>query len=199
MAMIQQQKHTEEGLPLFLLPQAPLEVTVDVPKTVKTTDATDSPVMVTEQVPHLNADGEQVEYEVTRSEEQEDGSITQVGTGQWLKCWDTIEVQAQDDEGHLLFWTTVTEQETRLEPQPDLEITAEDEQYTEDLKPALEWVDVPEEPAPPAVPTPEQLRLNALEDAQKDLKRSIQLNEEKVDATTGNLGDFMDFYFSQTP
>jgi hypothetical protein len=200
----------ESGLPLFLLPQEDLEIEDTILSRIKTTDVTDEPVMTTTQVPHIDpVTEEQMAYEATRQEPiyedviDEDDNVTQVivgyetvGTGQFIFCWTTEEIQETNNDGDPLYWTTVEEPIVRYEPQVSVEITEEDERYVEGLEPVYELTPLPENPTTEPTPTPDQVRLVALESAQQELKTKIQLTGEKVDTTTGNLGDFMDFYFS---
>lgn len=160
-----------EGRALYLLPRPDLEIEYTISRTIKTTEVTDRPVMITAQVPLLDGEGVQQEYEVTRpvyeqipiTDEDDnvigyrDGDVTgQEGTGQYLKLWTTEEQQETDGEGAALYWATIEEPATRYEPQPPLEITADDPSYVEGLEPAYDLVPVPPEQPIPQPPTPEE-------------------------------------------
>jgi hypothetical protein len=143
-----------EGNALYLLPQEDVEHFDEVPIRTKVTENTGEPVMVpkVEQVPILNEDSTQKEYEVTRTVEimktvtDEEGNTSEVGTGeyiqeptgQWLKCFviETSEVQDTDSAGQLLFWKGDVGLVSRMEPQAPLEITAADPDYIEGLEAA---------------------------------------------------------------
>lgn len=170
-------KLNADGKPLYLLPQPDLEVAYTVPVTVKTTDVTDHPVMVPQQVPLLDENGVQKTYEVTQPEPiiqtttDADGNVTetitgyeQVGTGQWLPISLVTQIQEEGPNGPL-YWGTVEEPATRFEPQPPLEITEDDPQYVEGLEPAYEEVPDPEpEPTPQPEPAPSlEQRIEKLE------------------------------------
>jgi hypothetical protein len=132
--------------------------------------------MTSDKVPLLNENGEQRSYEVTRTEPitemqmQEDGTeievITgyeQVGTGQFLQIFTSVEVQETDSEGNLLYWGVVEDPAVRYEPQPSIEITEDDERFVEGLEQAVVLVPIPEEPSVPQIPSLVE-RVTALED-----------------------------------
>lgn len=101
------------------------------------TEVTDEPVMETVETEN----GETADVQKKDAE----GNLLywgQVGTGQVLKCWtvEEQEVQKKDEHGQLLYAATEKQAETVVEPQPDLEILASDDRYTDDLEP----VQVPE-------------------------------------------------------
>lgn len=157
-------KKDEQGNQLYLCPQPDEEVSYTVTAVEKSTQDTGNPVMTTKQVPHLTPDGDQMTYEMTQSEVQEDGSVIQVGTGQFIKVFTTEEVQETDAEGAPLFWLNVEEILTRFDPRPDKEITAEDPEYIEGLQEAYEFI--PILPPPPDFEKALSDKLSYLEVAQ---------------------------------
>jgi hypothetical protein len=186
---IQQQKYSEEGKPLFLLPQPSKEVISQVSRPVKTTEVSDSPVMIAEKVPMVGMDGIQMTYEVTTMELMGDGTFQQVGTGQFLPIFTTQEAQEKDEDDNPLYWNTVLEDVTSYEAQAPKEITEDDPDYIEGLEPVYEWVDLPDPPAPPIILTPDQQKIASLQDENKILR-------DQLTATSSDLQAFMDYYFS---
>lgn len=157
------------GSPLYLLPQPDTEEAYTAPlPSIQTTENTGVPVMIVKQVPHLDANGVQMTYEVTQAEEQADGSFLQVGTGQFLKLFVTAEEQNTDSSGQPLYWKA--EQETRYQsiPQPPLEIAASDARYTADLEAA--YVLTAYTPPPPPI---EDVRSQKIAELQVARDRAI--------------------------
>ncbi|MDP5275267.1 hypothetical protein Q5Y73_14210, partial [Chengkuizengella sp. 2205SS18-9] len=108
--IIQQHKTDEEGNLLYLLPQEPLEVVEQIPKTIETTETTDDPVMIKKpyRVPVLNENGVQKQYEQTVR-----GETTEVTDEPIMeKVWDEVnelynDVQKVDEDGNPLYWGLV--------------------------------------------------------------------------------------------
>lgn len=219
-------KRTEDGEQLYTLPQPDLEIRTPFTRRVESTEVTEEPILIEQRtkVPLLDAEGEHMSYvptmpaEVTedtgnpvmiRNDEGEEvqkvddegnklyyGHVPIPGASPILCCtMEVAEVQKTDEDGNLLYWKTVEEDLVSYVSQEPLEITADDEQYIEGLELAYVYTPLPAAPADPAVSADE--RLNQLEQAQKELKRDMQVTGEKVDTTTGSLGDFMEFYFNQ--
>lgn len=105
------------------------------------------------------------------------------------------EVQKTDGDGALLYWNTVEETQTTYTPQEPLEITQEDERYTEDLEEAYELLPY-ETPEPQVAPSLTD-RLSAMERAQSELQAAASVARDKVDSTSADLQAFMDYTFSQ--
>lgn len=182
-------------------------------------------VAVRNTVPHLDTEGVQVSYIPTVPGEvledtgepimvpDDEGTLVQktdeqdrplfmgqvphpAGEAARIFCTtvEEVEVQKTDADGDdLLYWNTVEDEAVTYEPQEPLEITQDDERYTEDLEEAF-VLEPYELPAAPVTMTAEQ-RLSELEAAHKDVKRTVQINGEKVDATSADLQAFMDYTF----
>jgi hypothetical protein len=135
-------KVNEEGKQLFLLPQNPLVEEIGKEIQVETIEVTETPVLiqVERKVPLLDENKKQVKYEVTTLDEE---TGEQVGTGQFIYCFTTEidEVQKTDENGLKLFYKTETVAEEISTPQPDLEITSDDEKFEEGLEKAQILVD----------------------------------------------------------
>lgn len=112
---------------------------VTYPVTVRgeTTEVTDEPVMIMV----TTEDG-------TTSEEQkkdDNGNLLywgQVPTGQVLDCYTSkeVEIQKTDSNGQLLYYTTETDVETQTIENPPLEITVDDERYSDGLEKVTETI-----------------------------------------------------------
>jgi hypothetical protein len=165
-----------DGKQLYLLPQPDLEVNYTIPRSVKTTEVTDHPVMTAHKVP-LMENGVQKRYEVTRTVElteevtDAEGNVstvvtgyTQEPTGQFLDLFTTEEIQETDEQGNALYWGVVEDPAVRYEPQEPKEITEDDPEYVEGLEQVAELVPIPSEPSAPQMPTIED-RVTALEGA----------------------------------
>jgi hypothetical protein len=187
--MIQQQpKLSEEGKPLFLLPQPSRGVVSTVSRPIKSTVESEHPVITTQRVPLLGPDGKQKSYEMTTEETLGDGTTRQVGTGYVIPLWLTEEVQEQDTEGNPLYWNTIEEEIISYEAQAPKEITADDPDYIEELEMVYEEIEVPDPPITPAPPSLES-QLRAENKALKDQLSSV----------SADLQSFMDYYFSENP
>jgi hypothetical protein len=144
---------------LYLLPQEPLEVVEDRFKDVQTTEVTDRPVKVTvtRKVPLLDADGEQVRYEVlkeqvTPAEFDTTGKTPKlltaevremVPTGIFRDCYVVSEegeeeVHKTDTDGNPLYLKAVNTPVTVQVAQEPLEITEADERFRDGLERASE-------------------------------------------------------------
>lgn len=132
-------KKDAAGKQLYLLPQDPLETDVQVTTAIESTNVTDKPVMIenVKKVPLLDADGKQIQYEVTTFDEE---TQEQAGTGVFLPCFttETEQIQKTDADGNLLYFKDETTTEKQSTPQDPLEITADDPQYTDSLEEATE-------------------------------------------------------------
>jgi hypothetical protein len=139
----------DSGRQLFVLPREPLVDEVGKHVQIETIENTGSPVLVEvlKQVPILDQNNHQVEYELTQivvtpavideetGEVIEEEKVEQVGTGQFIKCF-TIEVeeeQKRDESGLKLFYKDEVVMETVVTPQEDLAVTEDDERYVEGL------------------------------------------------------------------
>jgi hypothetical protein len=101
----------------------------------KVTDVTDEPVMVA-VVNEETGETQQVQ------ETDENGNLLywgQVPVGDPVQCYTTeqVEVQKVDVNGKKIYQKEVEQEVVTQEPQPDLEITNQDERYVEDLEKAL--------------------------------------------------------------
>ena len=157
-------KLNEEGKPLYLLPQEPLVEEIGEERLIETTKDTGNPVMikVLKKVPLLNENNKQVKYEkkvVGETKEdtgnpvmildEETGELVQktdengnplfyglVGTGEFIKCYTTDEVEEQkkDKYGRPLFYDTEIVMVEKVTEQPPIEITEDDERFHEGLE-----------------------------------------------------------------
>jgi len=103
----------------------------------ETTEVTEEPVMI-----KVEQDEEVIEQQKT----DEDGNLLywgQVGTGQMIDCYTVEQIlnQKENLEGDPLYYKEVTESITTYEDQEPLEITQDDEQWTEELAPSLEDIE----------------------------------------------------------
>ncbi|NDI34699.1 hypothetical protein EPK97_07985 [Chengkuizengella sediminis] len=105
----------------------------------ETTEVTDEPLMekVWDEENEVYNDVHKVD---------EDGTLLywgQVGTGQMINCYTVEQIlnQKEDPEGNLLYYKEVTETSITYEDQEPLEITQDDERWTEELAPALEDIE----------------------------------------------------------
>ena len=157
-------KLNEEGKPLYLLPQEPLVEEIGEERLIETTEDTGNPVMtkVLKKVPLLNENNKQVKYEKKVVGEttddtgnpvmildEETGELVQktdkngnplfyglVGTGEFIKCYTTEEVEEQkkDKYGRPLFYDTEIVMVEKVTEQPPIEITEDDERFHEGLE-----------------------------------------------------------------
>lgn len=145
-----------ESRALYLLPQEPLEVTQDRFEDIQTTEVTDRPVMrtVARKLPLLDADGNQVRYEVfeeqvTPAEYDHTGKTPvlltaevreMVPTGVFRDCYvvEEEEVHSTDAEGNPLYLKTRNRPLTVQVEQAPLEITEADERFSDELERASE-------------------------------------------------------------
>jgi hypothetical protein len=100
------------------------------------TEVTDEPVMI-DVVNEETNEPEQVQ------KTDEEGNLlywAQVPVGDPIQCYTTeeVEVQKVDSNGKKIYQKEVEHEVLTQEQQPDLEITNQDERYTEELEPALE-------------------------------------------------------------
>ncbi|MFS1514543.1 hypothetical protein VQL36_19250 [Chengkuizengella sp. SCS-71B] len=182
--IIQRHKVDLDGNLLYLLPQEPLEVSEQVPKTIETTEITENPVMVNTptQIPIFNEDGTQKKYERTVR-----GETTEVTDEPVIeKVWDEenevySDVHKVDEDGNLLYWGQVgtgqmincTTVELTLNQKEDPEsnllyykevteplITYEDQEPLEVIKEDERWT----EELAPALEDVEQIKTVKFED-----------------------------------
>ncbi|MGO4887061.1 hypothetical protein ACJ2A9_04825 [Anaerobacillus sp. MEB173] len=149
--MLAEDKVDADGNSLYLLPQPDIEVIDTITTTIEITEVTDRPIIIkkTRQVPLLDADGKQVEYfpEYTRiereeviDEETEEVTIIEheiVETSETpILCWTTEEYvePKTDSDGNPLYLKDIDEEVVTFESQSPLEITAEHEDWNEDLE-----------------------------------------------------------------
>lgn len=162
------EKVNEEGKPLYLLPQEPIVEEIGEERLIETTKDTGNPIMikVLKKVPLLDENNKQVKYEKkvfgeTKEDtgnpvmilDEETGELVQktdengnplfyglVGTGEFIKCYTTDEVEEQkkDKYGRPLFYDTEIVMVEKVTEQPPIEITEDDERYVEGLPTALE-------------------------------------------------------------
>ena len=158
------EKVNEEDKPLYLLPQEPLIEEIGEERLIETTKDTGNPVMikVLKKVPLLDENNKQVKYEkkvVGETTEdtgnpvmiidEETGELVQktdengnplfyglVGTGEFIKCYTTDEVEEQkkDKYGRPLFYDTEIVMVEKVTEQPPIEITEDDERFHEGLE-----------------------------------------------------------------
>lgn len=127
---VKEDKLTEEGKNIYLLPQEPLKESFGKEVQVETIENTGVPVIiqVEKKVPLLDENKKQVQYEVTITDEE---TGEQLGTGTFIKCF-TIELdeeQKKDENGLKLFYETEIVMEDVVTEVPALEITEEDEEF----------------------------------------------------------------------
>ncbi|MFS1513035.1 hypothetical protein VQL36_11450 [Chengkuizengella sp. SCS-71B] len=106
--IIQRHRVDSNGNLLYLLPQEPIEIQEEIPKTIETTEITENPVMVNTptQIPIFNEDGTQKQYERTvRGETTE--VIDEPVMIEVEQDGESMEKQKTDEDGNLLYWGQV--------------------------------------------------------------------------------------------
>lgn len=144
-------KTDADGNPLYLLPQEDLEIRTPFTRRVESLEVSDEPVLVeiVEKVPLLDDKGKQVSYTPTYWDEEKEKQVPVLGAVPILcSTTEITEAHKATEDGQFLYWHNVSDEAISYAPQEPLEITAEDERYTEDLEQAFTLTPWTPEPPP---------------------------------------------------